>query len=125
MTDQELLEYAAKAVGFIDYPKDSIEQGGFWHVDKDKAPFGGRISKEDWSPLLSDADAFRLMCDLGIDIESYYLMPHLSLGERVRAKGISHHVESVGPCPRTPVRRAIVRAAAEIGKCLTEEEGTK
>ena len=40
----------AKALGWIDYPTDSIEKGRYWHTDPNKAPWGERISKLHWSP---------------------------------------------------------------------------
>lgn len=40
----------AKALGWIDYPTDSIEKGRYWHTDPNKAPWGERISKVGWTP---------------------------------------------------------------------------
>lgn len=103
--DSELLDHAARAQGWIDYPQDSIEAGSHWHLDSAKAPFGPRIEKQDWRPLTNDGDAFRLavaMCmPLEITDEVTEVIP----------LGI---IEEHGPDPLAATRRAIVRAAAEI-----------
>ncbi|WP_395601168.1 phage protein NinX family protein (plasmid) [Pseudomonas sp. A1437] len=39
-----------KALGWVDYPDDSIEQGRWWYTDPVKAPFCARIAKIDWMP---------------------------------------------------------------------------
>lgn len=104
-SDATLLELAARAQGWIDYPEDSIECGGYWHLDEAKAPFGRRIAKDNWNPLAWDGEAFRLavaMC-LPLDITDEV--------SEVRPLGI---LEEHGPDPLSATRRAIVRAAAEI-----------
>lgn len=40
----------AKALGFVDYPEDSVEQGGWWYTDPIKAPFCERLPKCNWKP---------------------------------------------------------------------------
>lgn len=40
----------AKALGWIDYPNDSIERGSKWHCDPENAPFGRVMWKENFSP---------------------------------------------------------------------------
>lgn len=40
----------AKALGYVDYPDDSVEQGAWWYTDPVKAPFSARIRKVDWEP---------------------------------------------------------------------------
>ena len=40
----------AKALGYVDYPDDSVEQGAWWYTDPVKAPFSERIRKADWKP---------------------------------------------------------------------------
>jgi hypothetical protein len=39
-----------KALGWLDYPDDSIEQGAWWYIDPVKAPFCERTYKADWKP---------------------------------------------------------------------------
>jgi hypothetical protein len=73
-----------------------------------------------WNPLTDDADAFRLAVDLGIDIlvtatgiESGMTVtfPALDNSSRIE-EGHREH-------PYAATRRAIVRAAAEIGRSKT------
>ncbi|MFK4131920.1 hypothetical protein ACI2KR_06450 [Pseudomonas luteola] len=64
--DVELLDRAAKAQGWIDFPSDSSERGTYWHFDSSKAPFGPRIYKSSWNPLEHDGDALRLAVYFGI-----------------------------------------------------------
>ena len=87
--DKELLELAAKAAG--------IEDGGGFSIWKH-----GR----EWDPLDDSGDAFDLAVQLKMDLTFY---------ERfVRAGNERREYENDDPCAVT--RRAIVRAAAEIGK---------
>ena len=45
------LDYSvAKAQGWTDYPTDSIEQGGKWHCDPEKTPFGRVMWKDHFTP---------------------------------------------------------------------------
>ena len=93
MSDRELLELAAKAAGIADGDV-------FW----------GMKHKKEWQPLTDDGDALRLAVKLGIDIEFE--------GENiVFADG--NYSEFLPPDPVAATRRAIVRAAAEIGKAMT------
>lgn len=46
-----VLDWAvAKAQGWTDYPNDSIEQGGKWHCDPEKTPFGRVMWKDHFTP---------------------------------------------------------------------------
>lgn len=105
MQDRELLELAAKAAGY------NVRWHEVWqcfvhaepfNTDNPPTPAGQRLI---WVPLSDDGDALRLAvklnmrCDFG------------SHGCLVEAK------EGNGPCTEVgDYRRAIVRAAAEIGK---------
>lgn len=122
MTDRELLELAAKAAG-VDLKPMQInnvrEQG-------DDRFVGYMTDPEQWSrgwfnPLVDDGDALRLAVSLGIDL--------LFTPEDVEAFAAQHayedHQEMITPWawegitekdPYAATRRAIVRAAAEIGK---------
>lgn len=105
LEDHELLDRAARAQGWIDYPNDSVEAGAYWHLDPEKAPFGRRLDKRFWRPLADDAEAFRLavaMC-LPLDITDEVTA--------VTPLGIS---EEHGSDPLAATRRVIVRAAAAI-----------
>lgn len=98
MTDRELLELAAKAAG---YEKD-------WHWNHHFIMSAGGSVKEGnswvtWNPLTDDGDALRLAVKLGMmevaEVLSYWLKQDFRSGD-----------------PYAATRRAIVRAAAEIGK---------
>lgn len=99
MTDRELLELAAKTVGY-------------W--DKEFNCYNGSMS---FDPLTNDGDALRLAINLGLSVK---------FGECVEGAPIvivswgDVRIEcSNYPDPYAATRRAIVRAAAEIGKGLT------
>jgi len=97
MTDRELLELAAKAAdnGIVFY-------GECWRAQT------GR----EWNPLTDDGDALRLAVKLEITLYQY--------GHEVSAcneRGtVNESVEKMSDSPYAATRRAIVRAAAEIGK---------
>ena len=90
--DRELLELAAKAAGIWDYAENCID-----------IP---------WNPLTDDVDALRLAVKLGLDVDHF--------GNSVVVEA---WVVGIQPCAveynsdrYAATRRAIVRAAAEIGK---------
>lgn len=99
MNDRELLELAAKAAGFSDAE---------WVADQAcistaRLP-GFRCF---WNPLADDGDALRLAVKLGITVEC---------GGAWASKYGPMYGEDILPCPYAATRRAIVRAAAEIGR---------
>jgi hypothetical protein len=106
MTDRELLELAAKAAGidvrWIAECQDFYEHRphmlpGYW--DK-------------WNPLTDDGDALRLAVTLGLVIDC----SRPSAGEPYK----QHAIWRDELCDTaTLTRRAIVRAAAEIGRSKT------
>lgn len=118
MNDRELLILAAKAVGFgaqnppdnphcwteAEYPKGSGRHGALWNY------VGYSDTAELWNPLTDDGDAMRLAVHLFQDIHFWYFDNSISVGNNLRV-----------PCGDDPVadmRRAIVRAAAEIGRSM-------
>ena len=96
MTDRELLELAAKAAGL----KEGIG-GAFWTDD------GGIFD-----PLTDDGDALRLAVKLQLQIINDGMTCVCRTG-MPRNIGV---IESLSGCQFEATRRAIVRAAAEIGK---------
>ncbi len=110
MTDRELLELAAKAAG-IEYEYCRIELGGCLLTDKSKW----------WNPIADDGDALRLAVKLKIDtlIESalYDGTPVVSTVYPLDGDYESD-CEPIGNDPYASTRRAIVRAAAEIGRSM-------
>ena len=93
-----LLNLAAKAAGY------KIHDGGklFW-IWKDS-----NVEWVDWNPLTNDGDAMRLAVQLFRDIHFWYFENSVSVGNELRV--------SCGDDPCAATRRAIVRAAAEIGR---------
>ena len=109
MSDRELLELAAKAAG-IDYKKDDRDWGhedhcAFWSYD-DLCTCGAR-----WNPLLDDGDALRLAVKLRLTVEQWKTNEAVCYNKS--GDGV---YEDYGNDPDAATRRAIVRAAAEIGR---------
>ena len=106
MADQELLEAAAKAGG-IDL---------LWHsFSKIPSLWEGLGSDTVWTPLTDDGDALRLAVKLGLNImqQPDCAEPWVDIcGPDVEAD------ELYGTDPYAATRRAIVRAAAEIGRSM-------
>jgi hypothetical protein len=101
MDNKELLELAAKAAGI---GWDRTEE--CW--------YGDPYVRKDWNPLTDDGDALRVAVKLRFDL--------VIGGGRtlVYADGLQiaeYHLED----PTAATRRAIVRAAAEIGKVLDRQ----
>lgn len=103
MTDRELLELAAKAAGLTLYEHvpGLIVTG---------SPETKDVDYERWNPLDNDGDALRLAVKLDMQITP---PAHKSRG--VWAIWDKHHRH---PDPCAEARRAIVRAAAEIGRAM-------
>jgi hypothetical protein len=101
-TDRELLELAAKAAGFAEFNPDPTS--GKYNVGPATKADG---ALEDghwlmWNPLTDDGDALRLAVKL-------YLWEPIRLAHR----DVSGNVDMYAA-----TRRAIVRAAAAIGKAM-------
>lgn len=120
MNDKKLLELAAKAAGFGDkfgvtwteteYPRNSGCYGALWNYH------GHMDTAELWNPLTDDGDAFRLAVKLNIAI-SFPIgngkFSSVTAGQ-VGSSNVGCH-EPFNPDPCAATRRAIVRAAAELG----------
>jgi hypothetical protein len=105
MTDRELLEQAARAAGWkIDFL--SYDHDGLANV---YAPDGKQHA---WNPLTNDGDALRLAIDLDIDIYGDDKYRGADAGDGHSA------TEPVSEDTYAANRRAIVRAAAELGRSL-------
>ena len=109
MTDRELLELAAKAAG-IDYYT--------------RAQSGGMLTDNgEWNPLTDDGDALRLAVELkiGFWVDSFdACCSWVPEGQRPFTEGMAQLAEEVvNDDPYAATRRAIVRAAAEIGRSKT------
>jgi hypothetical protein len=115
MSDKELLEMAAKAAGLtfdwgasplvLAMPSDTERPWRYWH------------------PLEDDGDAFRLAVNLRISVEYTFGGVEVSASWRVNKVFAGNAAEEIGSLhngddPNAAVRRAIVRAAAYIGKAM-------
>ena len=115
MNDRELLELAAKAHGLsvakfqnVEHPKGSGCHGAFY------------CYSHYWNPLTDDGDALRLAvsCSLGVSI--------VNNSKRTDVVTFLPNQALIGVCEwhdndrSAATRRAIVRAAAEIGRTTTE-----
>jgi hypothetical protein len=106
MTDRELLELAAKAAGIevTPHPNGKLLKTLVFLAE-------GR----NWNPLTDDGDSLRLAVKLGIAVQC-----HLHDGEGYALAGAGQIPNAVdirpNDDPYAATRRAIVRAAAEIGR---------
>lgn len=110
-TDREWLELAAKAAGLPGEWCDCVDCGGVILTPND---FGAR-----WNPLADDGDALRLAIDLGIGVRyEKNAPPELNLPREcaVAVTEDRRWFSEEAPDQYAAARRAIVRAAAEIGK---------
>ena len=96
MTDRELLEMAAKAISL---PECGWMGPAFMYVKDNRFT--------DWNPLTDDGDALRLACRLHINVFIYH--------EETSTATLGVVAKNWGSVEAN-TRRAIVRAAAEIGK---------
>lgn len=109
MEDRELLELAAKAAGIkLEY----CEASGFHWIDN-------KYTGLWWDPINVDGDALRLAIKLRLDLTFYNGFQEIH-AEPSNGDGLSASVEDYGDDVDGAVRRAIVRAAAEIGKSMQE-----
>ena len=109
MTDKELLELAAKAIGISLNPVEVKNV----NYEGDDRFIGYRTDLEEWprgwfDPLQEDNDALRIATKLSLlfEISEDYKM----------VRGFYHDELNNDLRPSEATRRAIVRAAAEIGK---------
>ena len=99
MTDSDLLRLAAKAAGLSVKFDD---EGCCMHRGME------------WIPLTDDGDALRLAVKLRLDVNQGGAVV---VAERDGPKEVGV-AEALGDDPYAATRRAIVRAAAEIGKAM-------
>jgi hypothetical protein len=99
MTDRKMLELAAKAVGI------KIT----WHGDVEPWCFAEVLPGIKWNPLDDDGDAFRLAVDLKIELMVTDQYANACFDMVVYSEPLGHSA-------RKAARRAVLRAAAEIGK---------
>lgn len=112
MNDRELIEMAAKAAGMEINQARQAERDAL--IDPETAGLWIKGGCTFWNPLTDDAHALRLAVKLRLDV---------SINGDIQAawwKGDSLEfvTESLGDDLCAATRRAITRAAAEIGKAM-------
>ena len=108
MKDRELLELAAKAAG--------MPASIWWWVDGVLCKAGDVHTP--WNPLTDDGDALRLAVKLKLDtfFHPSRVEAHVAGGRIPAISNIAR--EEYGSDPLAATRRAITRAAAEIGRSM-------
>ena len=133
MTDREMLEFAAKAAGMrVGYEPDGKERGRYdlyWSNVHHQLAWHGKSAGSEyprpifWNPLTDDGDALRLAVKLDLSSLMVFSYP----GNQKRREFWSPNSGTDGgrsatteaeyaADPLAATRRAITRAAAEIGK---------
>ena len=115
-TDRKLLEDAAKAAGYELVWGDKYKLGDD-EIDCTDIPYirSGQPDEGDvhWNPLSDDGDALRLAVKLRMSVKNTEIRASV-IAERAWVVTTEPH----GTDPHAATRRAIVRAAAEIGKAM-------
>jgi len=112
MTDRELLEFAAKAAGIeLQWHKSALTREAM-PTPTYYTPECGNVF---WNPLDDDGDALRLAVKRGFHVSIDRNESTRILDEFDGVILVHMHFECG---PEVATRRAIVRAAAEIGKAL-------
>ena len=127
MSDKEMLELAAKAAGLrVGFEPDGKHRGRhdlYWSIVHHQLVWHGKSTGSEyprpifWNPIADDGDAMRLMVRLRL--EPRFLDNSHSNGaepSRVTLHNVAGIVENIDGDPLAATRRAIVRAAAEIGR---------
>lgn len=119
MTDRELLELAARAAGMgIGRAQDGqwfyCEHGqcgeGMYRIDGNLLEF--------WNARTDDGDALRLAVKLFLTVDSCHTYAQASTPDGAIVEVFADEVDN----QYSATRRAIVRAAAEIGKAMNGSE---
>jgi hypothetical protein len=110
MTDREMLELAAKAAGIhaLRSPDGVLRNCTGLH------PAMNMLAAPPWNPLTDDSDALRLAVKLKIAVDAWVSETcTVVFFHGGRGRIVERHY---GDDPYAATRRAIVRAAAEIGR---------
>ena len=110
MTDRELLELAAKAAGLL--LGKWVFEGG-WMDEPNVCGF--YLDGDNWNPLTDDGDALRLAVKLNLQVTPGTYREDEATAYRAGMAEANERVNYQQDLAAT-TRRAIVRAAAEIGK---------
>ena len=99
LSDRELLELAAKACGYSVNPPQGLAVA-------ENLPTVFVLDGEEWNPLTDDGDALRLAVKLNIAVHPGFA--YTPTGKLINYRDHANRIAAT--------RRAIVRAAAEIGR---------
>ena len=116
-SDRELLELAARAACFPihdwngDWPVEYVER---WNGNPNEPPEQDVVY---WNPLSDDGDALRLAVKLRLEI--YFFDGFSEVVAEHNAASFEAGREQYAEDMNAATRRAIVRAAAEIGRSMS------
>ena len=105
MTNRELLELAAKAAG-LDGRIRAFVTGLMYDLIVDE-------NNKEWNPLTDDGDALRLAVKLALPVVQFKSLGYVAV--EWDGGGV---MEYLTDDPNAATRRAITRAAAEIGRTM-------
>lgn len=113
VSDRELLELAAKAIGLDGYEWDEnpFDRGLYKRNFED---CGLELQTQSFNPLDVDGDALRLASLLGMTLGCYSRAVH----SQASAPGLDMVKVKNAGSPMQALRRAVVMLAAEIGKAM-------
>lgn len=121
MTDRELLELAAKAASLEIMPlaQEGRDKAGYGAVGLYVRRSNGDLLSTCWNPLTSDGDALCLAvaCDMTVCADGLATVS-ASSGYGHDKVMVTQTVSECGKDKSAATRRAIVRAAAEIGRAM-------
>jgi hypothetical protein len=114
MNDRELLELAAKAAGYEKIEYNDLK-GSMLDIryGRDEAIWNG---EDYWNPLVDDCEALRLAVKLGLFIDIYDTKVMAGWVVDKDSSSMETLNQLKGNDPYAATRRAIVRAAAELGR---------
>ena len=119
MNDRELLELAAKAAGYDPKWREWVTSRiAEFQTIKHKKNQGFFVNDKQWNPLDDDGDAQRLAVKLQLLPVNFAIFDGKEKLIEVDCRDGSV-LEPIGDDPFAATRRAIVRAAAEIGKAMS------
>ena len=110
MTDRELLELAARAAGIGLFDDEHGETWRVYYTD----PNNGLKRYTRWNPLTDNGDALRLVVKCNLNV----CVGYGSVSACLQDDGSFHRTEEIKDDPYAATRRAIVRAATEIGRSM-------
>ncbi len=117
MKDREMLEAAAKAAG-IDIHWNAMVNAGKHPI----VNYRNAYEYDEWNPLERDGDALRLAVKLGMTIEYTRTLAGVYAGMNCWPSGRGDCAATEQSAdPNADVRRAIVRAAAALGRANDDQ----